>query len=257
MTMLITLDAGNTNTAIGLFKHEKLIIDWRLATDRYRTADEWGLLLRSLLQNNDIEQNGIKNFVIASVVPPLDSTLERAIQRYFDQTPRFISWETDLGIGIDLPSPSEVGADRLVNAVGAIERYGAPLIIIDFGTATTFDVVNCQGNYEGGVICPGIGISSQALFEKAAKLPRIDITKPRKVIGKSTLESMQSGLYYGYLEQIRGIINQISAQMDCEMKVVITGGLARVFEEDLGQGVINDKTLTLEGMRIIYQRNWG
>jgi len=253
--MLITLDVGNTNTAIGLFVDDTLSIDWRLATDRYRTADEWGLLLRSLMKTNDIPREEIDAVAIASVVPPLDSILERAILRYFDLEPFFISWETDLGIGIDYAVPSEIGADRLVNAVGASNRYGKPLIVIDFGTATTFDIVNEAGNYSGGVICPGIGISSQALFEKAAKLPRIDIRKPAGIIGGSTLESMQSGLYYGYLEQIRGIIRRIRIQLGEETKVVITGGLSRVFKDDLGDGVVSDLTLTLEGMRLIYQRN--
>lgn len=253
--MLIALDVGNTNTAIGLFNDEKLVTDWRLATDRYRTADEWGLLLRNLLQMNNIDPGDVTEFAIASVVPPLESTLDRALQRYFDRSPVFITWESDLGIGIDYEVPSEVGADRLVNAVGAVSRYGKPLIIIDFGTATTFDVVNDRGNYEGGVICPGIGISSQALFDRAAKLPRVDIRKPKRIIGRRTLESMQSGLYFGYLEQIRGIIERIQEELDAQARVVITGGLSRVFKEDLGSNIISDLTLTLEGIRIIHQRN--
>lgn len=253
--MLLVIDVGNTNTAIGLYKGDQLSHDWRLATDRYRTADEWGQLLRSLLHLDNIEIDNIKSIAVACVVPQLESTLERACQRYFKLAPMFVSWKTDMNLEIDYLNPAEIGADRLVNAVGAISVHGCPAIIIDFGTATTFDVVDQQRRYKGGVICPGIGISSNALFERAAKLPRIDLKKPGKVIGSNTVESMQAGLYYGYLEQIKGIIKLIVQETAVEHKVIITGGLSRIFEEGLGAGVIRDQTLTLEGLRILHKLN--
>lgn len=253
--MLLVIDVGNTNTAIGLYQANELVYDWRLATDRYRTADEWGQLLRSLLHMDNIELEKIDGIVVACVVPPLESTLERACQRYFQIVPMFVNWQTEMNLEIDYLNPSEIGADRLVNAVGAINRHGCPAIIIDFGTATTFDVVDADKKYKGGVICPGIGISSNALFERAAKLPRIDLKKPAKVIGSNTVESMQSGLYHGYLEQIKGIIKLIIEETSQDYKIIITGGLSRIFKEGLGDGVISDQTLTLEGLRILHQLN--
>jgi type III pantothenate kinase len=253
--MLLVIDVGNTNTAIGLYDGEKLLSDWRLATDRYRTADEWGQLLRSLLRLEDQDTSLIDGIAISNVVPPLDSILERSFLRYFDIVPYFVTNESDLGIEIKYDPPSEVGADRLVNAVGATEHHGCPAIIIDFGTATTFDLISCNKEYLGGVICPGIGISSNALFEKAAKLPRVDLKRPQKVVGTTTVESMQSGLYYGYLQQIKGIIELIQNDIGKKLKVIITGGLARVFAEDLGPEVVEDQKLTLEGLRLIYNRN--
>jgi type III pantothenate kinase len=181
--------------------------------------------------------------------------VERACDRYFKKKPYFITYKSDLGIDIKYDDPREVGADRVVNAIGAISKYGCPAIIIDFGTATTFDVVDESGSYIGGVICPGIGISSSALFEKAAKLPRVDLVQPERVIGANTVDSIQAGLYYGYLEQITGLIKRINGEMGRNCTVITTGGLARVFAGGLGEDVIQDQTLTLEGMRIIYERN--
>lgn len=253
--MLLAIDVGNTNLAIGLYDGESLISDWRLATDRYRTADEWGMLLRSLLHLDSRDHERLGGIAISCVVPPLESMLERACRRYFGITPLFITNRADLGMVIRYENPNEVGADRIVNAVAAIRRYGAPAIIIDFGTATTFDVVNPEGEYCGGVICPGIGISANALFEKAAKLPRIDLVRPDRVVGSNTQASMQAGLYFGYLEQIKGIIVRIDEETGRRHRVVLTGGLATVFAEDLGSDVILDRSLTLEGIRLIYLRN--
>lgn len=253
--MLLVIDVGNTNTAIGLYDGDTLVSDWRLATDRYRTADEWGQLLRSILHLDNRERAQIHDIAIASVVPPLDSALARTCDRYFSIKPYFITHKSDLGLKILYRPPSEVGADRLVNAVAAIEGHGCPAIIIDFGTATTFDVVSCDKEYLGGVICPGIGISSNALFDKAAKLPRVDLIRPKKIVGTTTVKSMQSGLFFGYLEQIKGIISLIKEELSKETLVIITGGLSRVFKDDLGDGVIQDETLTLEGLRLIYERN--
>jgi type III pantothenate kinase len=255
--MLLVLDVGNTNTAIGLYKGEELLNDWRLATDRYRTADEWGQLITTLLHMDDRSPDLIRAVAVACVVPPLESTIERTFKRYFDLSPFFITHEVDLGIENIYDNPAEVGADRLVNAVGALHRHGCPVIIIDFGTATTFDLVNCDRQYVGGVICPGIGISSKALFEKAAKLPRVDLVKPDKVVGTTTVKSMQSGLFFGYLEQVRGIISRIKQEIGKNTIVVTTGGQSRVFGSELGPDIIRDSNLTLEGMRLIYERNRG
>lgn len=254
--MLLVIDVGNTNTAIGIFDGERLISDWRLATDRYRTADEWGQLVSNLLHLENMENRSVTGVSVSCVVPPLESVLERMCNRYFGIQPFFVNQET-AGMPILYENPSEVGADRIVNAVAADEKYGVPCIVIDFGTATTFDVISRRTEYVGGVICPGIRISANALFEKAARLPRIDMVKPAKIIGSNTVGSMQSGLYYGYLELVRGLINRIRGELREDAKVIITGGNARMFAEELGADVIHDSTLTLEGLRLIYQRNRG
>lgn len=253
--MLLAIDVGNTNTAIGLFQDDNLITDWRLATDRYRTSDEWGQLLGSLLHLQKLDLDAITGIAIACVVPPLESVLERTCLRYFAMSPLFISCKSSIDLKILYEQPSEVGADRIVNAIAANDRHGFPSIIIDFGTATTFDAVNERGEYIGGVICPGINISTNALFEKAAKLPRIDLKRPEKVIGKTTVHSMRAGLYYGYLEQVNGIIARMKKEMTGNPIVIVTGGLSGVFIEDMERDVILDSTLTLEGIRIVYYRN--
>ncbi len=255
--MLLVTDVGNTNTAVGLFEGRRLLTDWRLATDRYRTADEWGQLFRNLLRLEGIEDGAVEGVAIACVVPPLESALERMCNRYFGVQPFFVRLDMAKGMPILYDHPNEVGADRIVNAIAAVERYGAPSIIIDLGTATTFDAVNERAEYVGGVICPGVNVSANALFEKAAMLPRVDIVKPTKVIGTNTVGSMQSGLYYGYLEQMRGIVNRMQAELGGGAKVIITGGIARVFAEELGDDAIYDRTLTLEGIRLVYERNRG
>ncbi|HUX08885.1 MAG TPA: type III pantothenate kinase [Acidobacteriota bacterium] len=257
--MLLVIDVGNTHTAIGTFSDKDLVADWRLATDRYRTADEWGQLILNLLHLEGMSQEEISSVAIACVVPPLEGVLERMSGRYFKIEPMFVNRGVDPGIAVIYDAPTDVGADRIANAVAAVEKYGAPAIIIDFGTATTFDAVNGRGEYIGGVICPGIGISATALFEKAARLPRIDIVRPEKVIGGNTVGSMQSGLYYGYLEQVRGITKRMNAELAGEgrIKVILTGGLARVFAPEMGEEAVYDPTLTLEGLRLIYQRNRG
>ena len=253
--MLLVIDVGNTNTAIGLFAGEALESDWRLATDRYRTADEWGQLVRNLLDLEGTDDAAISGISVACVVPPLEGVLERMSRRYFNVEPLFVTADSDIGVPVRYDSPRDVGADRLVNAVAAIEKYGTPSIIIDFGTATTFDAVNDKGEYVGGVICPGIGISANALFEKAARLPRVDIVKPAKIVGGNTVESMQAGLYYGYLEQVRGIVERMRVELGSGAKVVLTGGLARVFAPEMGEEAVHDPTLTLRGLRMIYERN--
>jgi type III pantothenate kinase len=257
--MLLVIDVGNTHTAIGTYSGQQLEADWRLATDRYRTADEWGQLILNLLHLEGMEGETIAGVAISSVVPPLEGVLERMCRRYFKLEPMFVNRDVDPGIKVVYDSPRDVGADRVVNAVATVEKYGAPAIIIDFGTATTFDAVNERGEYVGGVICPGIGISANALFEKAARLPRIDIVKPAKVIGDNTVVSMQAGLYFGYLEQVRGIVKRMRKELvgEGEVKLILTGGLARVFAQEMSGEAIHDPTLTLEGLRIIYEKNRG
>ena len=251
--MLLVTDVGNTNTAVGIFEGKRLLTDWRLATDRYRTADEWGQLLCNLLQLQKLEPAAVGAIAVACVVPPLESVLERMCRRYFGVEPLFIGRQPTPGIKIVYETPADVGADRIANAVAAVSGYGPPCVIIDFGTATTFDAVDEHSQYVGGAICPGVGISSTALFEKAARLPRVDLVKPEKVIGTNTVGSMQAGLYYGYLELVRGIVERMRGELGAEARVIVTGGYARVFAEDLGDGVVLDHSLTLEGLRLIYE----
>jgi type III pantothenate kinase len=253
--MLLVIDVGNTNTAIGIFEGESLLTDWRLATDRYRTADEWGQLICNLMHLQKMKTEGIRAIAISCVVPPLESVLERMCRRYFKVEPLFVNHETPVGIPILYENPRDVGADRIVNAVAAVARYGAPCIIIDFGTGTTFDAVNAKAEYLGGVICPGIGISANALFEKAARLPRVDLVRPPRVIGTNTVRSMQSGLYFGYLEQVRGIVVRMREELGGNVKVIITGGYARVFADEMKNEAVYDHTLTLTGLRLIYEKN--
>lgn len=254
--MLLVIDVGNTNVAIGVIDDDGAIVtDWRLATDHYRTADEWGQMLCTLLQMQDIKPSSIEHISIACVVPPLETSLDRMCARYFKITPFFATNSSVKGLTILYDKPAEVGADRVVNSIAAINKYGGPCIIIDFGTATTFDAVNSRDQYVGGVICPGIVISSDALFDMAAKLPRVDLVRPKRVIGMNTVESMQSGLYFGYLEQVKGIVVRMRKELEGDAKVIVTGGLARVFAQDLGGKVICDDTLTLEGLRIVYNQH--
>lgn len=253
--MLLVVDVGNTQTVIGIFREKMRLADWRLATDRYRTADEWGQLVCNLLHIKQLECEGVSGVVISCVVPPLESVLERMCLRYFNIKPLWVSGDAVPDLPIRYDNPREVGADRIVNARMARERYGPPCIIIDFGTATTFDIVGREGEYLGGVICPGIGISSNALFEKAARLPRVDLVKPASVIGRDTVHSMQAGLYFGYLELVRGIVRRIREEMGEDSRVVLTGGLSRVFADEMSSEAIVDPYLTLDGLRSIYARS--
>lgn len=255
--MLLVADVGNTNTAIGLFECPSLLTDWRLATDRYRTADEWGQLICNLLHLQKLNPEQVSGICISCVVPPLESVLERMCRRYFEPEPLFVNHKTLSWLEIRYDNPREVGADRMVNAVAAINRYGSPCIVIDFGTATSFDAIDENSAYIGGVICPGIGISATALFEKAARLPRVDMVKPPKVIGSNTVRSMQSGLYFGYLEQVRGIVSRMLGELGGRAKVVITGGFARIFAEEMSEEALYDRSLTLEGLRLIYEKTIG
>src|SRR5437868_14938797 len=252
--MLLVIDVGNTNTSLGVYEGEHLVTHWRLTTARARTVDEYGVHARNLFALTGLDFQAITAVAIASVVPPLNFTLKRMAEVYFHRTPLFIDHTTDTGMPIRYQPPSDVGADRIVDAVAAIRKYGAPCIVVDFGTATTFDAINATGEYLGGVITPGITISSDALFERAAKLPRVEIKRPQKVIGSATVEAMQSGLYYGYVGLVDGILQRMIDELGGSPRVIATGGLAPLIAKGSRYVEIVDETLTLEGLRLVYER---
>ena len=252
--MLLVIDIGNTNTSLGVFDGENLVAHWRLTTARARTVDEWGVHTRNLFALAGLDFKSIDAITIASVVPPVNFTVKRMAEDYFHLTPLFIDHTIDTGVPILYQPPSDVGADRIVDAVAAIHKYGAPCIVVDFGTATTFDAINATGEYLGGVITPGITISSDALFERAAKLPRVEIKRPQKVIGSATVEAMQSGLYYGYVGLVDGILQRMIDELGGAPRVIATGGLAALIAKGSGFIETVDETLTLEGLRLVYER---
>ena len=252
--MLLVIDIGNTNTSLGVFDGENLTANWRLTTARERTGDEWGVHTRNLFALAGLDFKSIDAIAIASVVPPLNFTLKRMAEVYFRVTPLFVDHTIETGVPILYQPPSDVGADRIVDAVAAIHKYGAPCIVVDFGTATTFDAINAMGAYLGGVITPGITISSDALFERAAKLPRVEIKRPEKVIGSATVEAMQSGLYYGYVGLVDDILRRMIAELGGSPRVIATGGLAPLIAKGSRYVEIVDETLTLEGLRLVYER---
>ena len=252
--MLLAIDAGNTNITLGLFRDEELISEWRLLTDRERSSDEYGADLDELFESAGIDRRNIDGVAIASVVPQLDQALRQMCEDYLELTPLFVNYTTDTGLKILYDSPADVGVDRIVDAAAAVTKYGAPCIVVDFGTATTFNVVNARREYLGGAIAPGLMISAEALFARAAKLPRVEIKRPEKVIASSTVGAMQSGIYHGYVGLVDGVLEQMIAELGEKPRVIATGGLASViasasaFIEDI------DPALTLEGLRLIYAR---
>lgn len=252
--MLLAIDLGNTNTVFGVYDpSDKLVKHWRLSTQKDRTVDEYGILLRNLFALEGIDADKIHRVIIASVVPPLDPVLHDMVVSYFSVEPVFVTHQ-NAGIPVLYDNPREVGADRIVNAVAVLHKYGKPAIVVDFGTATTFDAITEAGEYSGGVIAPGIVISAEALYEHAAKLPRIEIQKPDKVIGKSTVGSMQSGLFYGYVALVDGIITRMKKELGAGTRVIGTGGQAPLISRETTLIEHVDANLTLDGLQLMATR---
>ena len=254
--MLLVFDVGNTNMVIGIYKDKSLVKDWRICTDIHRTSDEYGMLIGNLLAHDNIDIKSIDDVIISSVVPNVMHALENFCIKYCEKKPMIVGPGIKTGLNIKYDNPKQVGADRIVNAVAAIEKYGSPLIIVDFGTATTFCAISDKAEYLGGTICPGLKISSEALFNGAAKLPRVELIKPGKTICKATVEAMQAGIIYGYVGQVEKIISMMKIELGSEdIKVVATGGLSSLIHSETDSIDHIDKFLTLEGLRLIHLKN--
>jgi len=257
--MLLAIDVGNTNIVLGVFDDATLVQSWRLQTLRERTSDELGLLVDGLFAHSRIDRVRVRGVILGSVVPPLKGTMRSLVQRYFGVTALIVEPGVNTLMPILYENPAEVGADRIVNAVAAFEKYGKgkgrPLIVVDFGTATTLDAITAKGEYLGGAICPGVQISADALFQRAARLPRIDVRKPAHVVGRTTVEAMESGLFYGYVGMVEGLVRRMSDELGGHALCVATGGLADVIAPETPLIEHVDPDLTLHGLRIVWERN--
>ncbi|MGL5642165.1 MAG: type III pantothenate kinase [Paraclostridium sp.] len=254
--MLLVFDVGNTNMVLGIYKGKELKKYWRISTDKAKTSDEYGMLINSLFQYDNVDITSIKDIIISSVVPNVMHSLENFCIKYFNKQPLVVGPGIKTGLNIKYDNPKQVGADRIVNAVAAIEKYKAPMIIIDFGTATTFCAISSKGEYLGGTIAPGIKISSEALFQRASKLPRVELLKPGMTICKNTVSAMQSGIIYGYVGLVDKIVKMMKDELGSEeVKVIATGGLSSLIASETDSIDCVDKFLTLEGLRIIYDKN--
>jgi type III pantothenate kinase len=253
--MLLVMDVGNTHIVLGLFQGDELLHHWRIQTDRNATEDEYAMLLKSLFEHVGIRMEEIDGVSISSVVPPLKRVLNLLVRKYFGLQPLVIGPGVKTGLNIQYENPREVGADRIVNAVAAIETYGPPLIIVDFGTATTFCFINEQGHYVGGAIVPGVHVSAEALHQRAAQLTRVEVVKPESVVGRNTVKAIQSGLFYGYVGVVDGIVNRMKRLLTKRPTVVATGGLAEMISKEAETIDVYDPLLTLRGLKIIYERN--